>query len=126
MGDWHAPYPVKTLYVDGEMPPEQIRERIKGMGGEKCALGWCVAVRRAYHRWRRWGRTNVETAYEYRAGGDTDLENPRGRVHIVDVGDRRMSGGEHGTIIFTSSSPWNKYTDSAGECGSVLRAQEMG
>lgn len=38
MGDWHAPYPVKTLYVDGEMPPEQIRERIKGMGGEKCAL----------------------------------------------------------------------------------------
>ena len=31
LGDWQAPAPVKVLYVDGEMPPDQMRDRCKGL-----------------------------------------------------------------------------------------------
>jgi hypothetical protein len=31
LGDWKAPAPVKVLYVDGEMPPDLMRDRCKGL-----------------------------------------------------------------------------------------------
>ena len=31
LGPWQAPAPVKVLYVDGEMPPDQMRDRCKGL-----------------------------------------------------------------------------------------------
>jgi hypothetical protein len=34
MGEWKAPGAVPVLYVDGEMPADQIRERIRGLGGD--------------------------------------------------------------------------------------------
>ena len=31
LGDWKAPAPVKVLYVDGEMPPDLMRDRCEGL-----------------------------------------------------------------------------------------------
>jgi len=31
LGDWRAPAPVKVLYVDGEMPPDLMRDRSEGL-----------------------------------------------------------------------------------------------
>ena len=31
LGDWRAPAPVKVLYVDGEMPPDLMRDRCEGL-----------------------------------------------------------------------------------------------
>jgi hypothetical protein len=33
LGDWQAPAPVKVLYVDGEMPPDLMRDRCEGLEG---------------------------------------------------------------------------------------------
>jgi hypothetical protein len=32
VGEWEAPRPAKVLYVDGEMPPDLMRDRDKGLG----------------------------------------------------------------------------------------------
>ncbi len=33
VGEWRAPAAAKVLYVDGEMPPDLMRDRDKGLGG---------------------------------------------------------------------------------------------
>ena len=35
LGDWQAPAPVKVLYVDGEMPPDLMRDRCGGLQGNE-------------------------------------------------------------------------------------------
>jgi hypothetical protein len=37
LGEWQADEPVKVLYVDGEMPPDLIRDRCEGLKGSTAA-----------------------------------------------------------------------------------------
>jgi DnaB-like helicase N terminal domain/AAA domain len=38
LGDWKAPAPVKVLYVDGEMPPDLMRDRCEGLEASNANL----------------------------------------------------------------------------------------